>query len=101
MIEHDGRETGRPTHESVEMGSCLGQFQDQGELAGFVLWLLEEQQVAASEVARMIEKPWSYQDWLAVYRRHGSLDELDAVVADPDDVSDGVVIGFRRRRPHG
>src|SRR6478752_5771639 len=38
------------------------------ELSGFVLWLLTEQMVAPSEVARVIEKPWSYQDWLRCYR---------------------------------
>ena len=31
------------------------------ELAGFVWWLLVEQMVEPSEVARVIEKPWNYQ----------------------------------------
>lgn len=38
------------------------------ELAGFVRWLLEEQVVEPSEAARVIEKPWNYQDWLRRYR---------------------------------
>jgi len=47
---------------------------DRSELASFVLWLLEEQSVTPSEVARMIEKPLAYGDWFAVYRDRGSLD---------------------------
>lgn len=39
-----------------------------------MLWLLEEQSVTPSEVARMIEKPLAYGDWFAVYRDRGSLD---------------------------
>jgi hypothetical protein len=48
------------------------------ELAPFVLWLLEDQGVEHSEVARVIEKPWAYEDWLAIYRCGGSLSDLDA-----------------------
>ena len=36
-----------------------------------MLWLLDEQEVEHSEVARVIEKPWAYEDWLAIYRRVG------------------------------
>ena len=53
------------------------------ELAPFVLWLLEDQGVEHSEVARVIEKPWAYEDWLAIYRCGGSLSDLD----DDDDVA--------------
>jgi hypothetical protein len=47
------------------------------ELGPFVLWLLDEQGVDHSEVARVIEKPWAYEDWLASFRRGGSLDDLE------------------------
>ena len=52
------------------------------ELAPFVLWLLEDQGVEHSEVARVIEKPWAYEDWLAIYRCGGSLSDLDDADAD-------------------
>lgn len=44
------------------------------ELAPFVLWLLDDEGVDHGEVARVIEKPWNYQDWLHVFRRGGTLD---------------------------
>lgn len=53
----------------------------RAELASFVLWLLDEEAVDHMEVARVIEKPWAYQDWLETFRRGGTLDELDD--ADP------------------
>lgn len=53
----------------------------RGELAPFVLWLLEDQGVEHSEVARVIEKPWAYEDWLAIYRCGGSLSDFDAAAA--------------------
>jgi hypothetical protein len=53
----------------------------RGELAPFVLWLLDEQSVEHSEIARVIEKPWAYQDWLATFRRGGSVDDLEPAPA--------------------
>ena len=50
-------------------------------MAPFVFWLLEDQGVEHSEVARVIEKPWAYEDWLAIYRCGGSLSDLDAAAA--------------------
>ena len=50
------------------------------ELSGFVCWLLEEQMVEPSEVGRVIEKPWCYQDWLRCYRAGEDLTD------DPDQV---------------
>lgn len=47
------------------------------ELAPFVLWLLDKQGIENSEVARVIEKPWAYEDWLATFRCGGSLDDLE------------------------
>lgn len=47
------------------------------ELARFVLWLLDDQSVDHSEVARVIKKPSNYDDWLEVYRAGGSLDETE------------------------
>lgn len=47
----------------------------RGELAALVLWLLDEQGVDHAEVARVVEKPWNYGDWLAVYRDGGSIDD--------------------------
>lgn len=44
------------------------------ELALFVLWLLDEQTVDHSEVARVIEKPWNYRDWLDTFRAGGDID---------------------------
>lgn len=46
------------------------------ELAAFVEWMINEQ-VEASEIGRAIKKPWAYTDWSEVFRRGGSLDELD------------------------
>lgn len=56
------------------------------ELSGFVRWLLEDQMVEPSEVGRVIEKPWSYQDWLHRYRDGGDL----ADEANPD-VAEGIL----------
>lgn len=44
------------------------------ELSTFVLWLLDDQMVGHSEVARVIEKPWCYRDWLDLYRTGGDIE---------------------------
>lgn len=59
----------------------------RAELSGFVYWLLEEQMVGASEVARVIEKPGAYQDWLRDYRAGGDLTDVGS--ASPAEAEHG------------
>ena len=75
------------------MAPCFGRerllYVGREELAPFVLWLLDKVRIDHSEVARVIEKPWAYGDWLEVYRRGGALDELN------DEETSKAAIGAR------
>ena len=48
----------------------------RAELSTFVHWLLD-QMVEPSEIARVVEKPENYHDWLGCFRDGGDLSDLD------------------------
>ena len=51
---------------------------DRAELAAFVEWVLDGGGAADNmEIRRIIEKPDAYEDWLAIFRSGGSMDDVD------------------------